>query len=519
MRDVIYARVSTEEQADKKFSIETQIEDCKRHCERQGDIVVKPYIDIQSGQDARKDREQFEQMLKDTRAGQFDKIVVWRPDRIFRGLTPAAKLASVLDENSIAIEGVSLPLDRKMIGLWAWVAEMEIQTMKERLGAGKRANARVLGKWNGGFIKYGYRYNSDVKSLTYTGKLEIDDAEASVIAGLFQWLDEGRTASDWCKWANEQGIATKRWSMGWTPQQVSEMLRDRCYTGKGAYGKSTRQGNKRVKADSPVAMQYPQIIEDALFNRVQQRLMENTQGSRGATKQGRTYILHHLGRCGVCGGSLCCTTNAMGHRYIYCLNQRRFPHLHHCHKPQNWQLGMIEDYIWDEVDDTLYHYRNNTYDLLLDRFENAKGEREQQIVNARTHIERCTQEKKRLVTAVRKGLLTDIEVEADLIAVRRDLEHWEAEAGNLEVLQDNDAAALDSFMAQLRRLDGMFDYTGFRPSPEQKKELLTTLLNQFVLYPDGKIELRFKLPINEKQVADTILTLSRNVIALPQKLC
>jgi hypothetical protein len=33
---------------------------------------------------------------------------------------------------------------------------------------------------------------------------------------------------------------------------------------------------------------------------------------------------------------------------------------------------------------------------------------------------------------------------------------------------------------------------------------LTTLLQEFILYRDGKIELRFKLPVNEKQAADTI---------------
>jgi len=55
----------------------------------------------------------------------------------------------------------------------------------------------------------------------------------------------------------------------------------------------------------------------------------------------------------------------------------------------------------------------------------------------------------------------------------------------------------------------MFDW-GFYPSPEQKKELLNVLLKEFVLYKDGRIELRFKLPVNENQVADTILTLSQN---------
>ena len=61
-------------------------------------------------------------------------------------------------------------------------------------------------------------------------------------------------------------------------------------------------------------------------------------------------------------------------------------------------------------------------------------------------------------------------------------------------------------MAQLRQLDGMFDY-GFYPSPEQKKQILNTLLKEFVLYKDGRIELRFKLPMNQRQVAADIVSL------------
>ena len=45
---------------------------------------------------------------------------------------------------------------------------------------------------------------------------------------------------------------------------------------------------------------------------------------------------------------------------------------------------------------------------------------------------------------------------------------------------------------------------------EQKGQILNRVFQEFVLYHDGKIELRFKLPVNEKQVADTIANLSSN---------
>jgi hypothetical protein len=72
-------------------------------------------------------------------------------------------------------------------------------------------------------------------------------------------------------------------------------------------------------------------------------------------------------------------------------------------------------------------------------------------------------------------------------------------------------AAAEKFVVQLKQLDKLFDWGGiWFLTSEQKKQILNTLLQEFALYRDGKIELRFKLPVKEKLVADTIATLSSN---------
>lgn len=509
MKAAIYARVSTQEQAEDKFSIDTQIADCERHCQRQGDTMVERYVDIQSGRDAVRDRAQFEQMLKDAKLGLYDKIVVWRPDRLFRGLKPAAKLAEVLDETGIGIEGVLQFLDRKMIGLWAWVAEQEIEGIKERTRSGKRANAREKGKWPGSsFIRYGYRYNSDRMSELYTGKLEIDEAEAKVVLDMFQKIADGWTIAKLCRWANEQGIPTKKHGKGWTKSFVSAMLRNTAYIGKGYYGKETRIGNRLVKTDNPVAMSYPKIIPEELFYKVQIKLSENKRKNDGSSR--RTYMLMHLGRCGQCGGRLLCRTSH-GLRYLCCARQLAFTHLHQCYQPKNQRMELIEDYIWNAVEDVLNDYQDSTHGLLIDRFDNAKQHRQQQIARADNEVERCKREKQRLLTAFRKGYATEAEIELQSRHIREEQEYWQEELAKLEVLETNTDAAWNSFWTHLQQIDRMFDW-GFIIEPEQKKEILNLLLEEFIYFRDGKIELRFKLPVNENQVAETIATLSHDVV-------
>lgn len=44
------------------------------------------------------------------------------------------------------------------------------------------------------------------------------------------------------------------------------------------------------------------------------------------------------------------------------------------------------------------------------------------------------------------------------------------------------------------------------------EELLNLMLDKFILYGNGKIELRFKVPVNNRQVAEKIQELSCGVL-------
>lgn len=115
------------------------------------------------------------------------------------------------------------------------------------------------------------------------------------------------------------------------------------------------------------------------------------------------------------------------------------------------------------------------------------------------------------MTTLRKGYVTEAEADLQFKAMNCEREHWERELSSVQALHADIEAAVEKFVAQLERLDKFFDYGGiWFLTPEQKKQIPNTLIQEFVLYRDGKIELRFKLPVNDKQVADTIAALSSN---------
>jgi len=95
MRAVVYARVSTEEQASEGYSIDAQVGRCREYCEAQGWQIVEEYLE--PGASARSaERPVFKQMLRDAEAGLFDVLVVHKLDRFSRSLRDTLNLMSDL---------------------------------------------------------------------------------------------------------------------------------------------------------------------------------------------------------------------------------------------------------------------------------------------------------------------------------------------------------------------------------------------------------------------------------------
>lgn len=500
MKAGIYTRVSSEEQV-RGYSLEAQADAIQEYCQSKGYEVVGEYVD--AGYTGRNDkRPQFKKLIADAQDGQFEAVIIHKFDRFARNRAQSVIHKALLRDIGIPVLSVMEPTDpdspTSIIteGMLEVLAEWYSANLGQEVRKGKTKAAK-LGKWQGGFIKYGYKVED--------GYHAIDEAEAKHVLTIFEKATTGMPLRRIMRWLHDEGIPRKHQGQ-WTAQYLSLLLRDRTYIGEGLFNKKRKRGDKLVKGE-PIVVPFPAIVSEDLFNRVQARLAENKKKNGGGAKQ--FYLLQHLGKCGECGGNLRCHT-IKKHRYIGCGRQLTYTH-YHCYKPKHWHLDWIEDCVWAEVADILQDYRNVTIDLLLERFESASSEREQQIATAKQHLEDLKWEKQRILTTIRKGYVTEAEADLQFKAINSEREHWERELSNLQALQADSEAAAERFVVQLKQLDRLFDWGGiWFLTSEQKKQVLNTLLQEFVLYRDGKIELRFKLPVNEKQVADTISSLSLN---------
>jgi DNA invertase Pin-like site-specific DNA recombinase len=487
MKTALYARVSTPTQAgEEKVSLPTQILDIEEYCRDRGYTIVDKYVDAgYSG--ATKKRPEFQRMLKDAEAGKFDAIVCWKADRLSRGMYPAAALMEVIEQRNIKLEAVKELLDMNTFSIMAVVGKMELDNLRIRIRMGREGKAKQ-GKRSGGRIPFGY-------NAVPGGGLKINQAEADIIANMYESIANGIALRTWCKLANQQGIATKLGGK-WASDMASRLCRDTKYIGKGYYG-------KKGKGDV-IPMPYPRIVSDELFAQVQSKLRTNRAKSPCTSKH--TYILSKLGRCH-CGGRLGCRENK-GYRYIHCCSQSDKPDIFQCYQPAYWRMKPIEDFIWGEVEDMLYKYRDGVNGVLLDNFEKSKALANEILENAEAELKRCGEEKQRLIRQVQKGIFTDGEVKSAISNIREREEHWQNELTNAQLLLHDGDAIWNDFMEKLEDVNRMYDWGGiWFLSDEQKKSVLNALVEEFILGPTGEIEIRYKLPVTEKQLQDTVASM------------
>jgi DNA invertase Pin-like site-specific DNA recombinase len=185
-RAVIYIRTSSETQGG-KFSPSEQEVDCQTLAIEKRLQVVRVYRDVEkyrvgnrlvepSG--SRSDRPGLLAMLKDATRDEIDVILVWREDRLYRGIRVMLTVLEIVQDYKIEILLAKENFDPKIAPIRAWVAQMELDSMKERMEMGVKARLKA-GKANTGQNRYGYiRIAEDIRVV---------EEETKWVRQIFDW--------------------------------------------------------------------------------------------------------------------------------------------------------------------------------------------------------------------------------------------------------------------------------------------------------------------------------------------
>ena len=352
-RAAIYARVSSERQAaDDRVSIGSQLSDCEAYCGQHGYRIVARFVDSEkyrskgklvqpSGE--RKDRPQYSAMLAAARRGEFDVIIAWKEDRLYRGMYAAMPLCEILDElgKSLDIELVRETFDRKMLGIKAALGKIEVDNIRERMIMGRRGKLERGEVPGGDQVKYGYRREDR--------RLHLEETEAQIVRLVFRMYINGESIQTMRKRLDASGVPPRSGGL-WSKATIQRIVSGDFY----ATGRLTTS-----LEDQHFVIECPVIISAETWQKVQEVKQRNREYSRPRYVK-EDYLCAGLVYCG-CGWKLQSRTNGHSRHSRNRGKDYRLAGDYVCQRPTTqpekrpdncaWSTGSmkVDEYVWNYV--------------------------------------------------------------------------------------------------------------------------------------------------------------------------
>ncbi|MFH1782149.1 MAG: recombinase family protein [Candidatus Omnitrophota bacterium] len=256
MKCAIYVRVSTDEQANRGYSLAAQVDQIKSFIKNQGWAALEIYSD--DGYSAKnRNRPALKRLLSDASDKRFDIVLAYKIDRLSRRLKDLIEIVEELSHYEVGFKSITELIDtttpegRLMFHQFGSFAQYERELIGRRtkMGMLKRFKER---KWYGGPAPYGYTLNGD--------GLKIKESEAKIVRLIYDLADKKNMGViNIARYLNEKKINTIHTKL-WRQNTVYNILTNPRYIGEWHWG-----GERIAGAHKP-------IIKQAQFDKIQKDL-------------------------------------------------------------------------------------------------------------------------------------------------------------------------------------------------------------------------------------------------------
>jgi site-specific DNA recombinase len=278
VRCAIYTRKSSEEGLEQSFnSLNAQREACEAYIlsqRHEGWKVLSAKYDDGGFSGGNIERPALKRMLEDVAAKRIDTVVVYKVDRLTRSLADFAKIVEQFDGQGVSFVSVTqqfnttTSMGRLTLNVLLSFAQFEREVTGERI-RDKIAASKKKGMWMGGVTPMGY----DLRDH----ELFVHPEDAERVREIFRiYLKEG-SVSNLQIYLEQHGIRSKvrvsktgntTGGKAFSRGSLYELLQNRVYLGEITHKGVSYPGKQ------------PAIIDQKLWDKVQQQLKSNIQGTR-----------------------------------------------------------------------------------------------------------------------------------------------------------------------------------------------------------------------------------------------
>jgi len=297
METAIYARVSTEEQAQEGFSIRAQQQKLKEYANIKDWSVYDVYLDEGISGKNLVERPAVTRMVADIKAGHVKNVLVFKIDRLTRSTADLVYLIDLFKECDCAFNSLMESIDTstasgrmfiKIIGIFA---EFERENIAERSRVGFERKAREGYTNASKCVSYGYDKAKGQKIQT------INKKEAENVRMIFNmYVNQSMSLAGIAKSLNLREIPTKNDSF-WNAATVRVILRNCNYVGNVRYCVNEPGRNFETKG------LHEAIVSEELYNDAQIIMKKNSVVSPTKKPSERNYFAGFV-YCDKCGERL-----------------------------------------------------------------------------------------------------------------------------------------------------------------------------------------------------------------------
>jgi site-specific DNA recombinase len=287
---LLYARVSTDSQAQFGHSLDAQIQELRDYAQKFNWTIVGEFVD--RGLSGRSDdRDAFLAMINLATAPKsgIGAILVHKFDRFSRNREDAITYKALLKKHDVLVISISEPVEDSPAGLLVegileTIAEFYSRNLAEEVKKGQLQAAKK--GLNQSEAPLGYR--------SQNGLLTIEEKEALIVQYIFTRYKEGESYRRIAK--EVQAFFDKKIHSS----TVSYILRNQVYIGNRLWNQRNKDGSIRDKSQWIVAENsHEPIISETLFYEVQRLLEQNKRSLK-------THLFSGLCQCGYCQSTLHC---------------------------------------------------------------------------------------------------------------------------------------------------------------------------------------------------------------------
>ena len=428
MRCGVYVRVSTDDQRDNGYSIDSQLRMIKEYCEKNDYDIVDVYNDAgHSGKDLM--RPEMQRLLKDIKSKKLDKLIAIKVDRLTRNNFDGFWLLNYCETHEVKIELILEPYDVSTANGEMIFGMNLVFGQRERKEIGARTKRAMeemaLEKIHPSRAPYGYIRDKE------TGHLEVEPIEAQVVKEIFELCKKGHSTRNIANIMKDNNAYLKQGK--WKADRVYKILTNFIYIGIFEYGKYKRKPQDVLRVEDYCEP----IIDEKTWKETRKVLERNKHSNYGQY----VHLFKGIVKCPSCGKILSSTMslknkgkpNHKVYYFLVCKNQAcKLKGVHYsCEKIENKLSRFL-----DELTRYIYDMDNEIM--------TCSSTKNKDIENIEEAIEKLKRQEKRLV-----DLYLSSSINVDAINQKNDMMKKEIENLNKKLKELNPEGDFKEYTLEL----------------------------------------------------------------------